>query len=216
MSPIKCKLQLAALWVASSLLQVQPATAGETEMYGFAGSHPYLDVILDDYSDIINAFGGREFGRGGSSPKINNITSQWTMGIGIKNTVYNIDDMTFIGASAETGISFARYVLPNGTGIFIEPIVVESRSAFVTGRLFAQARSPEKMFWMQTGIGVLGTQTYEDFYLGTINIKEHRGSTMPFGYMRGTVQFASKVGISLELTQRSSSLMGSLRLEMLR
>ncbi|ALI56593.1 hypothetical protein [Celeribacter marinus] len=217
MRSITTNKKLAALWVASFLFST-PAWSSEWDLYGFGGTHAYLDVITASYGDIVGPLFDSGSSGGGSEDTEradrDRLTGQWTLGIGAQRTVYEVGPHLSFGVSGEAGVSYARYSMPDGAGVFVEPITIKSTSLFAAGRAFGEIERGAVS--VQTGVGLLASQSYETFTLGSWTIKERQFSTEPFGYVRGAFSVSQHATIAIEATRRASQTMASLRLEIRR
>jgi len=139
------------------------------------GTHKSAYSIVNGYDQSLSGSGssGSGFsGSGGSRAQNYNIKNFLTIGYSVSSKVL---ENSYVSILAETMLSFsvAEILLPDGIGIFIEPVSLNSYSVEVEPRILLSNQIFKEHMTVKVGYGLAFVKSRDKFQLGSWNFNEN-------------------------------------------
>ena len=138
------------------------------------GTHRSAHSIIKGYD--LSLSGSGPSGAGGSKTQNYNIKNFLTLGYSASSTVL---ENGYVNVLAETVLSFstAEISLPEGLGIFIEPVSFKSYSIEVEPRILLSNQMFQEYFLLKLGYGLAFVRSRDKFQFGSWNFNENLQTT---------------------------------------
>ena len=134
------------------------------------GTHKSVYSIVNGYDQSLSGSGSS--GSGGSRAQNYNIKNFLTIGYSVSSKVL---ENSYVSILAETMLSFsvAEILLPDGIGIFIEPVSLNSYSVEVEPRILLSNQIFKEYMTVKVGYGIAFVKSRDKFQLGSWNFNEN-------------------------------------------
>ena len=134
------------------------------------GTHKSAYSIVNGYDQSLSGSGSS--GSGGSRTQNYNIKNFLTIGYSSSSRVL---ENSYVSILAETMLSFsvAEILLPDGIGIFIEPVSLNSYSVEVEPRILLSNQIFKEHMTVKVGYGLAFVKSRDKFQLGSWNFNEN-------------------------------------------
>ena len=138
------------------------------------GTHKSAHSIINGYD--LSLSGSEPSGAGDSKIQNYNIRNFLTLGYSASSIVL---ENRYVNVFAETVLSFstAEISLPEGLGIFIEPVSFKSYSIEVEPRILLSNQMFQEYFILKLGYGLAFVRSRENFQFGSWNFNENLQTT---------------------------------------
>ena len=134
------------------------------------GTHKSAYSIVNGYDQSLSGSGSS--GSGGSRTQNYNIKNFLTIGYSSSSRVL---ENSYVSILAEAMLSFsaAEILLPDGIGIFIEPVSLNSYSVEVEPRILLSNQIFKEYMTVKVGYGIAFVKSRDKFQLGSWNFNEN-------------------------------------------
>ena len=134
------------------------------------GTHKSAYSIVNGYDQSLSGSGSS--GNGGSRTQNYNIKNFLTIGYSSSSRVL---ENSYVSILAEAMLSFsaAEILLPDGIGIFIEPVSLNSYSVEVEPRILLSNQIFKEYMTVKVGYGIAFVKSRDKFQLGSWNFNEN-------------------------------------------
>ena len=134
------------------------------------GTHKSVYSIVNGYDQSLSGSGSS--GSGGSRTQNYNIKNFLTIGYSSSSRVL---ENSYVSILAEAMLSFsaAEILLPDGIGIFIEPVSLNSYSVEVEPRILLSNQIFKEYMTVKVGYGIAFVKSRDKFQLGSWNFNEN-------------------------------------------
>ncbi len=134
------------------------------------GTHKSAYSIVNGYDQSLSGSGSS--GSGGSRTQNYNIKNFLTIGYSASSKIL---ENSYVGILAEAtlSISAAEILLPDGIGIFIEPVSLNSYSVEVEPRILLSNQIFKEHMTVKIGYGLAFVKSRDKFQLGSWNFNEN-------------------------------------------